>query len=614
MARRPCPQSVWPGGQQRTAIRRHRHAVQGASRRPVVLCAIGDGTAQQGEVLEAIGAAVRDTLPVLFLIEDNHYAISSPTRGRTFYSLPNGLATDFHGIAIEYVDGGQPLECHRSFGRIIARMRQDRRPQIVVMNVERLCDHTHADDQARYRDPTDIARAKTLADPITNLETTLLSLGLGPAVLSAARDQAHGEARAGAERVRHIPLGQSPASNPLPNTSTVREYRGTAEDRTHTLLMAVRATLDAQLRADPRVCLYGQDIEDPKGDVFGVTSGLSTAFPGRVCDAPLSESTIVGTAVGRALAGGRPVAFLQFADFLPLAFNQIAAELGSMHWRTDGAWRCPVILMVPCGGYRPGLGPFHAQSLESIVAHVPGVQVVMPSNAADAAGLLNAAFNSETPTVFFYPKACLNDRSQTTSADVTGHYVHFGRARVERTGIDLTLVSYGNGMARCREVADTVKHAGGEVELIDLRSLSPWDHETVIQSVARTRRLVIVHEDNRTCGMGAEIAATVSERLGAEFTVRRVVRDDAYIACNFDDQLAQLPSYRSVLEAVAELTGFDLTWTEPTASAPDEWVVCALGSGPSDEVVTVTGIAVTPGQDVAAGQVVASVEASKSCV
>ena len=158
-----------------------------------------------------------------------------------------------------------------------------------------------------------------------------------------------------------------------------------------------------------RVTLFGEDIEDPKGDVFGVTKGLSTEFPSRVRNSPLSESTIIGTSIGRALAGEQPVAFLQFADFIPLAFNQIASELSTIHWRSDGKWSVPVITMIACGGYRPGLGPYHAQTFESILAHNPGIDVFMPSTAEDAVGLLNAAFASERPTMFLYPKTCLND-------------------------------------------------------------------------------------------------------------------------------------------------------------------------------------------------------------
>ena len=180
--------------------------------------------------------------------------------------------------------------------------------------------------------------------------------------------------------------------------------------------------------------LFGEDIEDPKGDVFGVTRGLSTAFPGRVINSPLSESTIVGVSIGRALAGERPVAFLQFADFLPLAFNQILSEMGSMFWRTGGQWQCPVILLAACGAYRPGLGPFHSQTLESVLAHVPGIDVLMPAHPADATGLLNAAFRSGRPTVLLYPKACLTTAKTPPPATWTGSLFRSDRCGSSRPG------------------------------------------------------------------------------------------------------------------------------------------------------------------------------------
>lgn len=581
---------------------------------PVVLCALGDGTAQQGEVMEAIAEAVRDTLPVLFLIEDNRYAISSRTAGRTFYSLPGGAAAEFMGVPIARLPGADAIACHAAFGAIVARMRAGRGPGIVVMDMERLSDHTHADDQRRYRSDEDIERAHCGADPVHTLHARLLARGVDARRLQSLQREVSEQVQGAARRARAAP-DPAPGSALLPRTpATQREYRGQDGDRTLTMLAAIRETLRAHLASDPRVTLHGQDIEDPKGDVFGITSGLSTQFPGRVRNAPLAEATIVGSAIGRALAGGRPVALLQFADFLPLAFNQIAAELGSMHWRTDGAWRCPVIIMAPCGGYRPGLGPYHAQSLEALVAHMPGINVVMPSNAADAAGLLNAAFASETPTVFLYPKACLNERAQATSADIIRHRVPLGRARIERPGTDLTLVSYGNGMERCRRVAADLAAAGCQAELIDLRCVAPWDADTVAASVARTRRVLIVHEDNRTCGMGAEILATLTERVRPAFESRRVVREDTYVPCNYAAQLEVLPSYRRVLEAAAELMGFDVHWQADRDAAADECVVTALGSGPADESVLVTDLPVAPGELVREGQVVASVEATKSCV
>ncbi len=374
---------------------------------------------------------------------------------------------------------------------------------------------------------------------------------------------------------------------------------------------ALNATLRERLASDPRVFLLGEDIEAPKGDVFGVTRGLSTAFPGRVRNSALSESTIVGTCIGRALAGQRPVAFIQFADFLPLAWNQIVSELGSMYWRTNGGWQCPVIVMVTCGGYKPGLGPFHAQTM---AAHTPGIDVVMPSTAADAAGLLNAVFESGRPTLFFYPKACLNLTGQTTSADVVRQFVPLGSARVVCPGSDVTLVSWGAPLQQCRQAVELLASANIQVELIDLRSLSPWDESAVLRSVRQTRRLVVVHEDNVTCGFGAEVLARVAEQCDVPVTMRRLARPDVYVPCHFGSQLEVLPSCRSIVTTIADLCGFNVRWSTPPAEHSGLTAIHTIGSGPADESVVVVALNVREGDRVSLGDVVAELEASKSVI
>jgi 2-oxoisovalerate dehydrogenase E1 component len=583
---------------------------------PLVLCALGDGTTQEGEVLEAIAEAVRESLPVLFLIEDNRFAISTPTRGRTFYSRPHSEPSSFYGIPIRRVDGRDPAACYAAFGETVVQLRLQREPALMVMDVERLGDHTNADDQSVYRDAEEILGSRQGADPILTLASQLGALG----VSSAQRDEigakaralvqeAAARARAGAE-----PRAMFDAKKPLaPELHSVRhEYRGIETGRELTMIAAMQSVLRERLQEDARVTLYGQDIEDPKGDVFGITRGLSTAFPGRVRNSPLSESTIVGTAIGRALAGGRPVAFLQFADFLPLALNQIAAELGSMYWRTDGEWECPVIVMIPCGGYRPGLGPFHAQSLESLAIHVPGIDVFMPSTAADASGLLNAAFESGRPTLFFYPKALLNDRSLATSSDVRRQLVPIGRARVERRGEDITLVAYGNAMERCRRAADALATAGIRAEVIDLRSLSPWDEDTVLASARKTGHLLVVHEDNQSCGMGAEVLATVVQKAGVPLRMSRVARADTYVPCNFSNQLEILPSFKEVLAAAASLLELDLEWQAPTQVEAGLFTIEAVGSSPSDESVVMIECRVAVGDTIREGDLLGSFETAKA--
>ena len=335
----------------------------------------------------------------------------------------------------------------RVFGETVAAMRADRQPRIIVVECERLSNHTNADDQRIYRDANEIGRFALERDPIAACRRQLLELGHTSGELDRIQTEVQDEVAAAEEESS---LGPEPTATmtckrslPLELCHSEGERPGRGEP-TATMRESLRAVLRHHLESDERVTLYGQDLEDPKGDVFGVTKGLSTAFPDRVINSPLTESTILGVSIGRAIAGERPVAFLQFADFFPLAFNQIVSELGSMHWRTDGRYEAPVIVMVACGGYRPGLGPFHAQTFESVAAHTPGIDVVMPSTAGDAAGLLNTAFASGRPTIFFYPKSLLNDTTRRTSDDVVDQQVPLGVARRLRAGRDITLVGWGS--------------------------------------------------------------------------------------------------------------------------------------------------------------------------
>jgi len=586
--------------------------------RPVVLCSLGDGTTQEGEVLEAIAEAVRSTLPVLFFIQDNRYAISTRTAGKTFFSLPSGDADVFYGLKIHRVDGTDVVACAKTFQTLVDGIRASRGPAICVMSVERLANHTNADDETAYRDPAEIRHAWRTADPIAKMRETLLRVGVSESDLKDLEESIGLEVRAAVDLALNDPqpVAQAEAKLALPIalTSRAAEYGGLAQAACINMGEALRETLAARMRCDARVTLYGEDIEDPKGDVFGLTRGLTAAFPGRVCNSPLSESTIIGTSIGRALAGGRPVAFIQFADFLPLALNQIITELSSMVWRTNGGWTAPVIIMVTCGGYRPGLGPFHADTFESIIAHLPGIDVVMPSTAGDAAGMLNAAFASERPTLVLYPKALLNDPARATSNDVDRQFVPVGTARVLRAGTELTLVAWGNTVPICEKVATALGVVGASVEVLDLRWLSPWDREVVCASARKTRRLLVVHEDNLSGGFGAEIVATVAETLEGTIMCRRVARENTFVPCNFGNQLEILPSYKRTLEAAAQMLKIDLSWQQPAPIQADSRVVAVIGSSPSDQSVEVVEIQVKVGEAVRAGQIIASLDADKAVI
>ncbi len=592
--------------------------IKDAQRQPLVLCAMGDGTTQQGEVLEAIAEAVRWQLPVLFLVEDNRYSISTTTRGRTFYSTPGGDADAFYGLPIDRIDGRDPLACVESFGGVVRRMRTTRGPALCVMAVERLADHSNADDEAVYRDVAEIRAVRATADPLARLRAALAAQGFGDAELVRIDAAIDDEVRAAADAAltRPAPDADRDARMPVAPALADRraEYRGDGGGEPIAMGAAMRAVLAARMAADPRVTLYGEDIEDPKGDVFGVTRGLTQAFPGRVRNSPLSESTIVGTSIGRALAGGRPVAFIQFADFLPLAFNQIATELGSLAWRTQGAWTAPVIVIVACGAYRPGLGPFHAGTHEAAIAHLPGIDVAMASTAADSAGMLNAAFDSARPTVLLYPKALLNDPARSTSPDVDRQFVPLGAAHIVRPGSELTLVAWGNAVPLCAQAAATLAASGVEVEVIDLRWLSPWDRETVAASARKTGRLLVVHEDNLTAGFGAEVIAAVSEAVERPLQCRRVARPDTYVPCHFGNQLELLPSWRSILTAAAAMCDLEITWELPRVADAGRQVVTAIGSSPADQSVELIELNVGVGDVVRVGQTLASLEADKAIV
>ena len=583
---------------------------------PIVYCGAGDGTTQEGEFLEACGEAVRNHLPVLFVVQNNHYAISTPTAGRTFFSLPAGANDQFFGMPIRFVDGRQPVAAYQAFGEVVAEMRQRREPALIVLEVERLSSHTNADDHSIYRSADDIQRCRQTADPIPLFEHWLGEQGWTEAELAAVRTQIEAElARADEESI----FGADPepvfdAKRPLKVelTHPSRERRGTDDGLQLIMRDAMKEVLRDRLRNDPRVFLLGEDIEDPKGDVFGVTRGLSTEFPGRVVNSALTEATIIGASVGRALVGQRPVAFIQFADFLLPGYNQLVSELAMLYWRSAGQWNAPVILMIACGGYRPGLGPYHAQTFESLIAHTPGLDVFMPSTACDAAGLLNAAFESERPTVFLYPKSMLNNPDLTTSADVDRQFVPIGTARKVRAGRDLTLVGWGNTVPLCSRVAATLEGTGLEAEVLDLRCLSPWDQAAVVASAEKTARLIVVHEDNKTCGLGGEILATVAQRTRVPVAMRRVARHDTHIPCNFSNQMEVMPSFQRVLTTAAELLNLEVSWTAPPKAEEGVHIVEAIGSGPSDDTVTVVELMVQPGARVERGDLLASLEATKS--
>ena len=589
--------------------------LKGKENQPIVISNIGDGATAQGEFLEGLTLSIRDSLPVLTIIEDNNFAISTYTKGTTFFQIGDKQIDEYLGCPITRINGRDPFTAYDTLQKIIASIRENCEPQIVIFEVERLDSHTNADDHKVYRTNEDINTIREEGDPIIRLMMSLYNEDHTAAKIRLATELEK-EIASLREQVTQAQNSKEPeptftAKRALP--SIIKEkHNETYEEGDNTMILAIRNVLDEWLKKDSRVFLYGEDIEDPKGDVFGLTKGLSTAYPSRVVNSPLSESLIVGSSVGRALAGQIPVAFLQFADFLPLITNQLYSELGTMHWRSNGGWKVPVIVMATSGGYKPGLGPFHAASMESAVAHIPGIDVYSPSNAADAAGLLNTAFMSGRPSVFFYPKNLLNTKTFNISEQsARSHVLQPGVAKIVEEGTDITIVGYGNTIPLSQKVSKALAEVGKATEIIDLRTISPLDHKTIIQSVQKTGKLLVTHEENGTAGIGAEVVARVTEAL-PQVIVQRVTRRDTFVPCNFSNHVAVLPSYKTILDTAVDMLGGTIEWKKDTTQQDGIVTIEAVGSSPSDETLTIIEWKVAAGDQIQAGELIADGEANKA--
>lgn len=536
----------------------------------VVLATLGDASTREGEVPEALAQAAVEKAPVVFLIEDNRLGISTPTVGKTFWTQPHGLAvTDdgvqwFYGCRVEVLDGLDPEAVHEATAAALERARNGEGPSCLILKLERLQSHSSSDDQRVYRSPEELEEI-VRHDPVERYTERCLATG---AVTRDEVEQWRAEIRAEVEKAavaaKAAPEPEPDAAwgdafAPLPPTLPAKEQALPAalpkKEGGFTSAQCLALVLEQEMRRNERMYVFGEDVEDPKGDVFGTMRGLSRAFPGRVTNSPLAEATVVGVAAGRALAGDTVVATLQFIDFAGPALNQIFNELSSMYWRSAGEWNCPVVVLAPCGAYLPGLGPWHARTDEALYAHVPGLHVVMPSNPADAAGLLRYSLRCRRPVLYLYPKALLHGAEGTVAAPDPECCVPFGRARIVKRGRDVTVVAWGNCVRLCEQAAREAAQRKIDAEIIDLRTVAPWDRKTVLESVARTGRLLVVHEDNRTCGFGGEIIAEATAEVFDKLKAPplRIARDDEHLAYHYGLELAILPSVEKVTAALQEL-------------------------------------------------------------
>jgi len=497
----------------------------------ITYVSVGEGTTSQGEFWEAVNSATTLRLPVLFLVADNGWAISVPVRDQHPAPVAD-LVSGFAGLRVESVDGGDYAAARSTAAAVTDHLRNGHGPVLVHAAVTRPYSHSAADTQSKYRTPDDLAD-EAARDPLRRMEQTAVELGrLDEAGVAALRERAKATVDAAAAAA---------LAAPLPDPSTVTRHvvalptwprRGrpdepevapAADPEPVTMADAVNRVLHECLAADERIRVFGEDVADApaehldevpgKGGVFGTTFGLQRRFGADRCyNSPLAEANIVGRAVGQAVRGLHPVPEVQFYDYVWTAMQQIKTEAATLRWRSNGGWEAPLVLRIPIGGYLTGGAIWHSQSGESIFAHVPGLLVAMPSRASDAVGLLRAAFECRDPVLFLEHKHLYRQPYARDPYPDPEWVVPFGRGVVRRAGTDVTVVTWGATVQRSIEAAEQLAERDGvEVEVLDLRTLVPWDQELVAHSVARTGRLVVVHEDVQTGGWGAEVAAWAAE-------------------------------------------------------------------------------------------------------
>ncbi|MEN3001524.1 MAG: thiamine pyrophosphate-dependent enzyme [Armatimonadota bacterium] len=514
----------------------------------VVVCSIGDAATRQGEFYEAVCYAVQERLPIVFVVEDNQYGISTPTRRM----LPMRLHI-FDEQWVTFVNGRYAQEVYEKSGEAIQKARSGGGPTILWCEIDRLSSHTSADDHRVYR-PAEEIEAMFERDPIRLFAEQLIAEGeLTREQYEQMQAEIAKEVDAIYQEVERVPLpdpvhvldhlyGEPPSAyKPLPLE---------VESEPTTMVAAFNRTLHAAMETFDNIIVFGEDIEDPKGGVFGFTKGLSTKYPDRVRNSPLAEATIVGTAVGLAAMGYRPVFEIQFIDFITPGFHQLVSQIATLRWRSKGEWKCPMVIYSPYGAYLPAGGMWHSQSNDGWWAHTPGIRIAIPSTPEDTAGLLWAAIQDDDPTLFLIPKHIFRMRQPVQAYRA----IPFGKAAIRREGSDVTVVAWGNTLELAFQAAEHFAAQGVSLEIIDLRTLVPCDWETIEQSLAKTGRLVVIHEDNRTCGFGQAIISemtSVPERFNLLLAPPQLVaRYDVHIPFCPELEYAVLPDLPRVIRAI----------------------------------------------------------------
>ena len=554
----------------------------------VVYVSCGDGTTSEGEFWESLNTASNLKLPVLYLIEDNEYAISVPVEVSTAGGNISKLVKGFPNFHFAEIDGTDPIVSYAALKTAVDYIRSGQGPAFVHGHVIRPYSHSLSDDEKLYR-PESERKLEVERDPITRFQLFLIREGIldeqgidnlekdAEAEIQEAADRAVAAALPAPDSYKQFVYSpdidptsaafQTEAVHPLP------AEKGAPAAPERTMADLINACLRDEMKRDPRIVMFGEDVADcsreeylkdkqvkGKGGVFKLTGGLQTEFGGdRVFNSPLAEANIVGRAVGMATRGLKPVVEIQFFDYIWPAMQQLRSELPLMRWRSNNAFSSPAVVRVAIGGYLTGGSIYHSQCGESIFTHTPGMRVVFPSNALDANGLLRTAIRCDDPVLFLEHKRLYRETFGRAPYPGPDYMVPFGKAKIVRPGHDLTVVTYGALVPRALQAAQRIERENGvSVELIDLRTLNPYDWETIATSVAKTSRVLVAHEDMLSWGYGAEIAARIADELfdKLDAPVKRVGAKDTFVAYQpiLEDEI--LPQAEDVYQAMVALAGY----------------------------------------------------------